>query len=45
MVAPVRKIRLGARATVVERDTGGVLRMRAPAPLGAYPRRLTERLE
>jgi feruloyl-CoA synthase len=45
MAAPIRKIRLGPADTLVERRADGALLMRSPHPLGAYPARLTERLE
>src|SRR5258708_25130176 len=45
MAAPIRKIRLGPTDTLVEKRGDGALLMRSPHPLGAYPVRLTERLE
>ncbi len=42
---PVRAVRLGPTDVEVERRADGTLRMRSPHPLGAYPTKLTERLE
>ncbi len=39
-----RKVALGPARVEVRRDTAGGYRLRSPAPLGAYPARLTERL-
>ncbi len=45
MTRPVRAVRLGATAVVAERHPGGEWRLRSPHALGAYPLKLTERLE
>ena len=48
MREPSRLIRnraLGPRDVEVERQPGGALLLRSPHPLGAYPNKLTERLE
>jgi feruloyl-CoA synthase len=42
--AAYRKVALGAVAVEARRDERGGHRLRSPAPLGAYPARLTERL-
>ena len=42
---PIRKAALGPREVVVERRSGGILHLRSPHPLGAYPAKITERLE
>ncbi|MFN3656157.1 MAG: feruloyl-CoA synthase [Pseudolabrys sp.] len=43
--APVRSVKLGLRDVTLERRADGTLLMRAPEPLGPYPRKITERLE
>ena len=43
--APMRQVRLGPQDTIVTRQANGVIRMRSPEPLGAYPVKLTERLQ
>jgi feruloyl-CoA synthase len=43
--AAPRKVRLGPQDVVVERRADGTLLLRSPQPLGAYPVKLTERLE
>ncbi len=45
MSAPIRKIRLGVTDTTLESRADGTMMMRSPHALGAYPARLTERLE
>ena len=40
----VRKVTLGPASVNVETDSRGHLLLRSPAPLGTYPRRLTDRL-
>src|SRR6476646_7345691 len=40
-----RPTRLGDLRPIVEHDEGGVVRLRAARPLGAYPRSLTDKLE
>jgi len=42
--APVRKVALGTADVDVDRRADGVILLRSPHPLGAYPGRLTERL-
>jgi feruloyl-CoA synthase len=42
--ARFRKVALGPASVTLERDHRGFLLLRSPAPLGPYPRRLTERL-
>ena len=39
-----RKVSLGPRSVVAERDARERWLLRSPAPLGPYPARLTERL-
>ncbi|MDH4175767.1 MAG: feruloyl-CoA synthase [Betaproteobacteria bacterium] len=39
-----RRVVLGPARVEVRRDAGGGYRLRSPAPLGAYPAKLTERL-
>ena len=39
-----RKVALGPASVVVERGEAGTLLLKSPAPLGAYPARLTQRL-
>ena len=41
----IRKVALGPKAVSVERRTGGIVHLRSPHALGAYPRNMTERLE
>ena len=41
----VRKVALGPKDVAVERRTSGILHLRSPHALGAYPKKLTERLE
>jgi feruloyl-CoA synthase len=41
----LREVRLGPFDLVVEHRSDGTIRARSPHPLGAYPARLTERLE
>jgi feruloyl-CoA synthase len=43
-LAVFRKVALGPARVEVRRDAAGGYRMRSPAPLNAYPARLTERL-
>jgi feruloyl-CoA synthase len=43
--AAVRDVKLGLRDVAVERRADGALILRAPQPLGPYPRKLTEKLE
>ena len=45
MSARIREVRLGAFDLVLERRPDGTIRARSPHPLGAYPSRLTARLE
>src|SRR5687768_15144290 len=45
MTRPTRPVRLGPRDVVWLRDADGVLLLRSPHPLPAYPRKLTEKLE
>jgi len=45
LVARIREVRLGPFDLALERRQGGTIRARSPHPLGAYPSRLTERLE
>ena len=45
MSARIREVRLGPFDLVLERRPDGTIRARSPHPLGAYPSRLTERLE
>jgi feruloyl-CoA synthase len=40
-----RAVRLGPRDVLVERRADGVVFLQSPHPLGAYPEKLTERLE
>ena len=42
---PNRPLRLGPRDVLVERRSDGCILLRSPHPLGAYPRKLTERLD
>jgi feruloyl-CoA synthase len=41
----VRRVRFGPNELVTERRPDGTLRVRSPRPLGAYPAKLTERLD
>lgn len=41
----VRQVRLGPRDVVVERGSGGILRLRSAHALDPYPQKLTERLD
>src|SRR5688500_6081402 len=41
----IRKVALGPKAVSVERSAGGSVYLRSPHALGAYPRKMTERLE
>ncbi len=43
--APVRDVALGPSEVIVEREANGVLYVRSPHPLGAYPAKITERLD
>jgi feruloyl-CoA synthase len=43
--APYRAVHLGPRDCIVEKKSDGTLYLRSPDKLGAYPRKLTERLE
>jgi feruloyl-CoA synthase len=43
--APFRPVRLGPRDYLIDRRPDGTIYMRSPHPLGAYPVKLTERLE
>jgi len=43
--APLRPVKLGPAECVLERRPDGTIVMRTPQPLGAYPRKLTDRLE
>jgi feruloyl-CoA synthase len=42
---PIRKVALGPRDVEVERRAGGILHLRSPHHLGAFPDKMTERLE
>ena len=42
---PIREVALGPRDVEVERRAGGILHLRSPHRLGAFPDQLTERLE
>jgi feruloyl-CoA synthase len=42
---PVRKVALGPRDVLVERRTGGIVHLRSPHALPAFPTKITERLE
>jgi feruloyl-CoA synthase len=42
---PIRKVALGPRDVEVERRAGGILHLRSPHRLGAFPDKITERLE
>src|SRR3954470_23674135 len=43
--APLRPVRLGPADVLLDRKTDGTIVLRSPQPLGAYPQKLTERLE
>ena len=43
--APLRPVKLGPAECVLERRPDGAIVMRTPQPLGAYPAKLTDRLE
>jgi feruloyl-CoA synthase len=43
--APVRDVPLGPSDVIVEREANGVIYVRSPQPLGAYPAKMTERLD
>ena len=43
--APLRPVRLGPAAALVDRKPDGTIFIRSPHPLEAYPVKLTERLE
>jgi feruloyl-CoA synthase len=45
MTRPTRPVRLGPRDIVVERRADGCVLLRSPHRLGAYPRKMTERLD
>src|SRR5204863_3450020 len=45
MDRPRRALELGPKEVTVERRADGVIHLRSPHPLGAYPRRMSERLE
>ncbi|HTM58753.1 MAG TPA: feruloyl-CoA synthase [Burkholderiales bacterium] len=45
MDRPLRPLELGPKDVKVERRPGGVIHLRSPHPLIAYPRRMSERLE
>jgi len=45
MDRPLRPLELGPTDVKVERRSGGVIHLRSPHPLIAYPRRMSERLE
>jgi feruloyl-CoA synthase len=45
MTRPVRPVRLGSSDIVAERRADGCVLLRSPHALGAYPRKLTERLD
>jgi feruloyl-CoA synthase len=42
---PIRKVALGPRDVEVERRAGGILHLRSPHRLGAFPDKITERLQ
>ncbi len=44
-LAGTRHVKLGPRDVTLERRADGTLLLRSPQPLGAYPAKLTERLE
>src|SRR5689334_21427154 len=43
--APLRPVRLGPRACVVDRRADGTITLRSPHPLASYPDKLTQCLE
>jgi len=43
--APIRPIKLGPQDVIAEHRADGAILLRSPQPLGAYPDKLTERLE
>src|SRR5712691_3463296 len=43
--APLRAVRLGPADVLLDRKTDGTIILRSPHPLGAYPQKLTQRLE
>jgi feruloyl-CoA synthase len=43
--APLRPVRLGPADVLLDRKTDGTIILRSPQLLGAYPQKLTERLE
>src|ERR1051325_3678999 len=43
--APLRPVRLGPPDVVLDRKSDGTIILRSPHPLGAHPKKLTERLE
>ncbi len=43
--APLRPVRLGPADVLLERKADGTIYLRSPHPLGAYPAKLTQRLE
>jgi feruloyl-CoA synthase len=43
--APLRPVRLGPADVLLERRADGTIHLRSPHPLGAYPQKLTQRLE
>jgi len=45
MARPTRRVRLGPSELLVERRADGCVLLRSPHPLGAYPLKLTERLD
>jgi len=45
VVRPVRPVHILPNETTVRHGAGGVVYLRSPRPLGAYPVRITERLE
>ncbi len=45
MDRPRRPLELGPKEITVERRADGTIHLRSPHPLGAYPRRMSERLE
>jgi len=45
MSARIRQVRLGGGEVELERRSGGILHLRSPHGLAAYPRKITERLD
>ena len=43
--APLRKVKLGPADVLLERNADGTIHLRSPHQLGAYPQKLTQRLE